>query len=34
MADIFNREGRAREGAQELALGRALEARLKAAGGQ
>jgi tetratricopeptide (TPR) repeat protein len=34
MADIFNREGRAREGAQEVALGRALEARLKSAGGR
>jgi len=31
MADVFNREGRPREGAQEVALGRALEARFKAA---
>ncbi len=29
LADIFNREGRASEGAQEAARGRALEARLK-----
>jgi choline-sulfatase len=34
IADIFNREGRSREGAQELARGRALEARLKSAGSQ
>jgi choline-sulfatase len=33
MADILNREGRPREGAQELARGRALEAQLKPAGG-
>ena len=31
MADIFNRTGRVREGAQEVALGRALEAQLKSA---
>jgi hypothetical protein len=30
MADVFNRQGRAREGAQEVALGRSLEAQLKA----
>jgi choline-sulfatase len=29
LADIYNRQGRAREGAQELARGRALEASLK-----
>jgi hypothetical protein len=29
MADIFNRQGRAREGAEEAARGRSLEARLK-----
>jgi Tfp pilus assembly protein PilF len=32
MADVYNRQGRAREGAQEAALGQALEARLKSGG--
>ncbi|HSL23459.1 MAG TPA: sulfatase-like hydrolase/transferase [Vicinamibacterales bacterium] len=31
LADIFNRQGRSAEGAQEVARGRALEARLKSA---
>ena len=32
MADVFNRQGRAREGAEQLALGRALEAQKKSRG--
>jgi choline-sulfatase len=33
MADIYNRQGRPREGAEQVALGRALEARVKSGGG-
>jgi tetratricopeptide (TPR) repeat protein len=32
LADLYNRQGRAREGAVEVSLGRSLEARLKAEG--
>jgi tetratricopeptide (TPR) repeat protein len=32
LADLYNRQGRARDGAVEVSLGRSLEARLKSEG--